>query len=205
MKKNLKYYLSLNYPTTVEIEDDDGDIYYSLEIPDLPGCGAADQDLNKAFEKLVDAKELWIEESLKRNLSVPDPVSEEDFSGKFLLRLPVRLHMSLSKMAKREGLSLNQFAKSLLEKSLMVESVLERSVAHQQELLKAINSQTRVIERLNKRVESLETAFDSYFTTRESIHLLTEDSTTSNSWTNFKPTNFVCNKLEEQRDSTAKG
>jgi hypothetical protein len=49
MKKGLKYYLGLNYPITVETFEEDGKVGYSLEIPDLPGCGADGNTLNKAL------------------------------------------------------------------------------------------------------------------------------------------------------------
>ena len=115
MKKDLKYYMNLNYPITIETYAEDEQTYYSLEIPDLQGCGAEAQTLDKALEKLQDAKELWISASLQRNLTIPEPVSEDDFSGKFLLRIPTKLHMALAKQAKKEELSLNQYVKSILE------------------------------------------------------------------------------------------
>lgn len=115
MKKDLTYYLSLNYPITIETYTEGKEVHYSLEIPDLPGCGAEATTLNEALEKLNDAKELWIEASLKRNLNIPELVSEDDFSGKFLLRIPTKLHMALAKQAKNENLSLNQYVKSILE------------------------------------------------------------------------------------------
>jgi antitoxin HicB len=115
MKKNLKYYLSLKYPITVDTYLEDGEARYSLEIPDLPGCGAGGETIEEAMKKLEDAKELWIAASLKRNLDIPEPVSEKDFSGRFLLRIPTRLHMALTRQAKKEGQSLNQYVRSILE------------------------------------------------------------------------------------------
>ena len=115
MKKNLKHYLSLKYPITIETYLEDGETRYSLEIPDLPGCGAGGETIEEAMKKLEDAKELWIAASLKRNLDIPEPVSEKDFSGRFLLRIPTRLHMALTRQAKKEGQSLNQYVRSILE------------------------------------------------------------------------------------------
>lgn len=115
MKKDLSYYMHLNYPITVETYTEDEEVHYSLEIPDLPGCGVEAKTLAEAMEKLQDAKGLWISASLKRKLPIPEPVSEDDFSGKFLLRIPTKLHMALAKQAKREKLSLNQYVKTILE------------------------------------------------------------------------------------------
>ena len=103
--------MDLDYPITVETCTEDEEVHYSLEIPDLPGCGAEANNLDEALKKLQDAKELWIIASLKRGLSIPEPVSEDDFSGKFLLRIPTKLHMALAKQAKGEGFRLNQYVK----------------------------------------------------------------------------------------------
>lgn len=70
--KDLKYYLSLNYPLTIEIYKEDGEDRYNLEIPDLPGCGADGKTFEEAMNKLQEAKELWIEESLKRGLFIKE-------------------------------------------------------------------------------------------------------------------------------------
>ena len=163
MEKNLNYYMSLNYPVTVETFFEDGEEYFSVEIPDLPGCGSYGSTIQEAFERLEEAKELWLEESLKRGLDIAEPVLEEDFSGKFLLRIPSRLHMKIAKNAKLNSVSLNQYVKSLLEQSEIsdrVQSYLEKNL---KKLISIIESQSNNIARLEKRIESLEGAFSSQY------------------------------------------
>jgi antitoxin HicB len=117
--KKLDYYLNLNYPITIDkFTDYDGKIKYVTEIPDLPGCSSYAEELEEALKKLEDAKISWIEVSLARNLEIPEPVTENKFSGKFLLRIPAKLHKQLSVRASRESLSLNQFTRFALEKYL---------------------------------------------------------------------------------------
>ena len=117
--KKLDYYLNLNYPITIDkFTDYDGKIKYVTEIPDLPGCSSYAEELDEALKKLEDAKISWIEVSLARNLEIPEPVTENKFSGKFLLRIPAKLHKQLTIKASRDGLSLNQFIRSALEKYL---------------------------------------------------------------------------------------
>ena len=159
MKKGLKYYLGLNYPITVETFEEDGKVGYSLEIPDLPGCGADGNTLNKALSRLQDAKELWIRESLKSGLSVPEPVSEDDFSGKFLLRMPIKLHMQLSQKAKSKKLSLNQHVKSLLEKADLLDTLQTYIQKMNEGIMKKLESQNDKIECLELRIKSLEDEF----------------------------------------------
>ena len=117
--KKLDYYLNLNYPITIDkFTDYDSKMKYVAEIPDLPGCSSYGEELEEALKKLEDAKISWIEVSLDRNLEIPEPVTENEFSGKFLLRIPAKLHKQLSVRASRDSLSLNQFIRSALEKFL---------------------------------------------------------------------------------------
>ena len=51
-----------------------------------------------------------IEVRRKNNEKIPEPISDDDFSGKFTLRLPKSLHKLLSIQAEKEGISLNQYA-----------------------------------------------------------------------------------------------
>jgi len=128
--KKLDYYLKLNYPVTIDkFEDYDGRVKYVAEIPELQGCSAHAEKLEEALKKLEDAKVSWLEISLSRNLEIPEPQIEDNFSGKFLLRIPAKLHQQLSVKASREALSLNQFVRFALEKYLerdFLASKLER-------------------------------------------------------------------------------
>lgn len=151
MTKDLTYYINLNYPVTLERDVEDGEIYYSAEIPDLPGCGSSGKTIDEALEKLQEAKEAWIEVSLERNLSIPEPVSENDFSGKFLLRIPTKLHMALSKLAKSEGISLNQYIKSILEIHTTLTFEQQNIKSRDEKLLTILKSMEHKIEKLEKR------------------------------------------------------
>lgn len=156
--KDLKYYLSLSYPFTVEIYKEDGEEIYNIEIPDLPGCGADGETFEEAMSRLQEAKELWIEESLKRGLHIPEPVSETDFSGRFLLRIPTKLHMILSKQARGNDLSLNQYVKSILEKEVTLEYERKRIETSDQKILNEIKSLKNEIISLRERINLLEGA-----------------------------------------------
>jgi predicted HicB family RNase H-like nuclease len=117
-RKDLDYYMSLNYPVTLEQYEDDGEIRFGLEIPDLLGVWADGKTFDEAYEKLNDAKRVWFETCLEDGIEIPEPVSEEEFSGKFLLRIDPKTHMQITKEAKRMGLSLNQYIKNVLDDKL---------------------------------------------------------------------------------------
>lgn len=125
--KDIKYYLELNYPITIDtFSEFDGRKRYIAEITDLPGCGAHGDTIEEALKELEDAKIGWLEVSLKRGLEIPEPVTEEQFSGKFLLRIPARLHKLLTVKANKAGQSLNQYIKYTLEKSLDQELMVSK-------------------------------------------------------------------------------
>jgi antitoxin HicB len=126
MAKDLRYYLELKYPIVLAESTENGKTYFEVEIPDLPGCGSFGENIEEALSRLAEAKELWIEARLKRALSIPEPVSEEDFSGKFLLRITPELHRRLASGAKSESLSLNQYARKVLEERVSLGTILDR-------------------------------------------------------------------------------
>ena len=126
MKKDLKYYLSLTYPMTIMKDVEEGETYYIAEIPDLPGCGAHGKTVEEALNSLEEARELWIETSFEKGMEIPEPVSDEEFSGKILLRIPPTLHMKLTTKARKEESSLNQFIRKNLEQGLVLETILDK-------------------------------------------------------------------------------
>ena len=65
---------------------------------------------SEAFENIQDAMKGWIKAKLENGFSVPDPVDDSQYSGKFVLRLPKSLHARLAMEAEQEGVSLNQYA-----------------------------------------------------------------------------------------------
>jgi antitoxin HicB len=108
----LDYYLSLDYPVTVYPDAEGG---FVAEIKDLPGCMTQAETIEELMGNINEARELWIEtvyESGKRD--IPLPATEQDYSGKFVLRVPKSLHRRLAQQAEQEGISLNQYAVSLL-------------------------------------------------------------------------------------------
>jgi predicted RNase H-like HicB family nuclease len=87
------------------IPDEDG---YVAAVPDLPGCMSSGKTVNAALRGLDEVKELWLQGRIEAGEEIPEPAKIEDFSGKFVLRIPRSLHRSLDHEARKEGVSLNQ-------------------------------------------------------------------------------------------------
>lgn len=107
MKKNkqLDYYLHLDYTTRLKKNDDES---YFAEIEELIGCFSEADTREAALSMIEDAKRVWLETALERDMAIPEPASD-NFSGKLHLRLPKFLHRSLAQRAKRDGVSLNTY------------------------------------------------------------------------------------------------
>jgi len=95
-------------------EEDEGFIAVAL---DLPGCSAFGETQEEAIREVQDAITAWLSAAEAAGNPVPSPSPRQEFSGKFIVRLPKTLHASLALQAKREESSLNQYVLYLLAKS----------------------------------------------------------------------------------------
>ena len=108
--KNIEYYMSLPYTSILEPVHDESGYYYVGRIMEFDGCMADGESKEEALQSLNEAMALWIETKLANGFDVPEPVKETKASGKFTLRIPKTLHQRLTIEAKKEGISLNQYA-----------------------------------------------------------------------------------------------
>ena len=108
--KSVKDYMELPYNYIVQpIKDESGEYFYA-RVLELDGCQSTGDTFEEAYENLKEAMEGWIEAKLEGGFEVPLPVGYDDFSGKFIVRIPKSLHYRLSVEAEQEGVSLNQYA-----------------------------------------------------------------------------------------------
>ena len=115
MEKNLEYYMSLPY--TIEMIYDSEHAWF-VRVKELPGCMSQGDDPNDAIEMIHDAMRGWIDISLQDGDPIPEPAPDEEYSGKFVVRLPRSLHRNLVETAEREGVSLNQFVNVALARAV---------------------------------------------------------------------------------------
>src|SRR6266446_1054219 len=115
MNDRVAYYMGLHYPIELLPDPDGG---YVAEHPDLPGCIAQGKTANEAVEALKSARRLWVGTRLEDELPVPEPTGVDDYSGRFVLRLPRTIHADLARHAARESVSLNHYVSTVLAKHL---------------------------------------------------------------------------------------
>ena len=106
----------MRYP--IEVFWSDEDEGYIAVAPDLPGASAWGKTEAAAIKELHTAAELWLKAAKKVGNPIPRPSDRSDvnYSGKFLMRVPRRLHAELVHAAKAQRVSLNQYVLYLLTK-----------------------------------------------------------------------------------------
>jgi len=158
MKKGLDYYMNLPYTIEiVRIPDSQGG-GFSARLPEIGRLAIVGdgETIQEAISSLEEIKLERFTAYLKKGVSIPEPATEEAFSGNFLLRLPSSIHMALSNKAKSDHLSLNQWVKAVLEKELILRDELEKDEKKEEKILAAMDLLLRKQERFEKRIESLE-------------------------------------------------
>src|ERR1700675_1755040 len=116
--KDIAYYEALPYTVTIR-KDDEGD--FVARISELPGCVAHGEKESVAIENVRSVQRLWIEEALAAGNAIPEPEDDSGLpSGKWVQRVPRRLHRDLINAARRDNVSLNQLVTSMLSEGLAV-------------------------------------------------------------------------------------
>jgi predicted RNase H-like HicB family nuclease len=108
--KEVKSYLDLSYNIIIRHITDENEDYYFATVLEFDGCMSDGATYQEAFEHIQEAMKGWIETKLANDFPVPPPISDERYSGEFVVQLPKTLHVRLAVEAKKEGVSLNQYA-----------------------------------------------------------------------------------------------
>jgi len=116
MDKSIDYYMSLPY--TIELRRDPEDEGWFVRVKELRGCMSEGDTAEEALAMIQEAMELWLDVSLEDGLPIPEPRPDEDYSGKFVVRVPRSLHRELVDEAQRQGTSLNQYINVALARSV---------------------------------------------------------------------------------------
>lgn len=131
MNKDIDYYMELNYPIEItKIPEDEGG-GYTATIPQLGRkvFVSDGETIDEATRNLEDIKREWFQTYIDRGIPIPEPKreEEEEYSGKFITRIPKELHRTLVKGANQNGVSLNQHVLYLLSSGAAC-NVLEKAI-----------------------------------------------------------------------------
>lgn len=107
----------MRLPYRMEVIPDTAEGGYAVRFPELPGCLTCADTLEEAVRNAEDCKREWLTAALEDGIDIPEPASEDEYSGQFKLRIPKSLHKSLAEHSKAEGISMNQYCLYLLTKN----------------------------------------------------------------------------------------
>lgn len=138
-KRDLDYYMKLNYEIILKKIDKYEEVFYQAYTRELDpvafyGVGDTPVEAIKSFEY---TKEEMFKDYLAEGLEIPEPELEEveKYSGKFVVRTTPKIHRDLIREAKKQKLSLNSLINSIFTSHLtssgllaMAERVLERAI-----------------------------------------------------------------------------
>ena len=136
--KPLEYYLELNYPITIYRAEEGG---FVAENEDLHGCLTQGETIEEAIENIEEARQLWIQAAYEDGVEIPIPRTDEEYSGRFLVRIPKSLHRRLAEQARYEGVSLNQHAQSILSAGMSTQNIIEEISAKLEKISSQITEQ----------------------------------------------------------------
>jgi len=107
----------MRLPYRMEVIPDTAEGGYVVRFPELPGCLTCADTLEEAVRNAADCKKEWLTAAIEDGIDIPEPASEDEYSGQFKLRIPKSLHKSLAEHSKAEGISMNQYCLYLLAKN----------------------------------------------------------------------------------------
>jgi antitoxin HicB len=104
-------------PYTRELINNEDGTWFA-RVVEFPGCMTEGDTEQEALSNLEDAMVGWVELHLEDGDPIPEPLTIEQYSGKFMLRVAKSLHRDLSRRADLEGVSLNQYVSTVLARTV---------------------------------------------------------------------------------------
>jgi predicted RNase H-like HicB family nuclease len=117
-KKDLKYFLGLNWSYTVEQEGDGGRRYYIIRVNELPGVCTDAETIEEGMGLIKEAIEATIKLYLKNKEEVPEPIKKSEFKGKIAYRTTSERHYHVAKIAKSMHKSISKTIDDLVDTAI---------------------------------------------------------------------------------------
>lgn len=107
-KKDLKYYLGLNWSYTIEQDVYKKKKFYIIRVNELPGVCTDATTIEEGLRNIQDAIAATIELYLEQGDPIPEPINKEEFKGKIAYRTTSERHYFLAKLAQQKHVSMNK-------------------------------------------------------------------------------------------------
>jgi antitoxin HicB len=120
---NIDDYLDRPYARILIPAEEGG---YSAEILEFPGCFAEGDTAEEALSRLEQAAASWLDAALDQGQPIPEPFTNQGYSGRIVLRIPRSIHRQSARFAHRDDTSLNQFFLSAISARMGAEDLVEK-------------------------------------------------------------------------------
>lgn len=107
-KKDLKYYLGLNWSYTIEQDFYKRKKFYIIRVNELPGVCTDAATIDEGMQNIQDALIATIELYLEQGDPIPEPINKEEFKGNIAYRTTSERHYYLAKLAQQKHVSMNK-------------------------------------------------------------------------------------------------
>ena len=114
-KKNLKYYLNLDWSYTIEQETYRGKRYYIIRVNELPGVCTDAETIEEGMENISEAIAGAIKLYLKNKEPIPEPIKKKDFKGNIAYRTSSERHYNIAQLSKRRHKSISKTLDDLID------------------------------------------------------------------------------------------
>ena len=165
---NIEKLLSLNYELSIKRLEEDGEIYFAVSYPELPGLVVYTDTIEEGITDIENAKQEWFYAALESNMEIPLPREDKVVSGRITLRLPKSLHYEVKNKAAMEGVSLNLFLNQLINNSLRVYDMQQVS---ENIVIRASRNMSRIIKRFDFRTEKVINKLTNDIVKKEEYHI----------------------------------
>jgi predicted RNase H-like HicB family nuclease len=106
----------MHYPIKIIYSPDDNG--FIATIPDLKWCSAFGDTEEEAIKEIKIVQKEWLKIAKKEGIPIPEPKTDDNYTGKITAKTPKTLHRQLSELANEEGVSLNQMIVLLLSEAV---------------------------------------------------------------------------------------
>jgi predicted RNase H-like HicB family nuclease len=117
-KKDIKYYMSLNWSYTIEQETHKGSSYYIIRVNELPGVCTDATTVEEGMREIRDAIEGAVRLYLKNKEPIPEPIRKEQFKGQIAYRTTNERHYHVAKAAETMHKSISKTIDDLIDAGL---------------------------------------------------------------------------------------
>jgi predicted RNase H-like HicB family nuclease len=107
-KKDLKYYLGLNWSYTIEQSSHKGKKFFIIRVKELPGVRTDSKTIEQGMIDIREAMTATIELYLEQGDPIPEPIKKEEFKGNISYRTTSERHYFLAKLAQQHHVSMNK-------------------------------------------------------------------------------------------------